>query len=901
MARRPDPDALLRQIQTAEQQARRGRLKVFLGASPGVGKTFTMLEAARAKRAEGLDVVVGVVETHGREETGRMLAGLEVLPRRSIDYRGTRLEEFDLDAALARRPALILVDELAHTNAPGSRHSKRWQDIDELLGAAIDVYTTVNVQHIESLNDVVSQITGVTVRETVPDSVLERADEVELVDVSPDVLQQRLREGKVYVPEQAHQALDRFFRTGNLIALRELALRRTAERVDAQMRAHMQAEGIRETWPAGERLLVCVGPDAASARLIRAARRMATGLQADWVAAYVETPAHQRLREADRDVIAQNLRLAEQLGAQAITLSGHSVSDEIIAYARDHNVTKIVVGKPARRRWRQGLRRSLLEALVAGSGDIDVYVITGDQDVERVRPPLRSGPRSRPQHYLAAAAVVAATTAIGLSTRPWLQTVDFAMLYLLAVVLVASRYRQGPSLLASILAIAAFDFCFVPPYYTFAVSDVQYLPTFAVMLVIALLMSRLTARIRQQGEAARAREERTASLYALSRELAALSGDEALADVVVRHLRNTFSAEGAILLPDEAGRLTLVPGGPIGPMDDKELGVARWTFDHAAAAGLTTPTLPSARAMYVPLISSGRTVGVLAIRPADPRWLHNPLQRQLLDAFAGQAAVAVERAALAQRNQESKLAIEAERLRTSLLSSLSHDLRTPLASIQGAASTLLNDERLAPTARHDLMTGILYEVERMGGLIRNLLDMVRLESGMLQVQKEWYPLEEVVGVALIRLDDQLSTHPVRTGLPADLPLIPMDGLLMEQVLINLLENAVKHTMPGTPIEITARAGQGEVVVEVADRGPGIPAGQEELIFDKFHRLPSLDAEGGSGLGLAICRGIVQAHGGRIWVAGRDGGGAVFRFTLPIGESPPVRPAPAETSAAAPSA
>ncbi len=483
-----------------------------------------------------------------------------------------------------------------------------------------------------------------------------------------------------------------------------------------------------------------------------------------------------------------------------------------------------------------------------------------------------------------------------------LQTVDFAMLYLLAVVLVSSRYRQGPSVLASLLAIAAFDFCFVPPYYTFAVSDAQYVLTFAVMLVIALVMSRLTARIREQAEAARAREERTASLYAMSRELAAMPEEEALAGVVIRHLRNTFTAESAILLPDESGRLALAPASPAAPLDDKELGVARWAFDHGAAAGLGTSTLPSARAMYVPLVTSGRTVGVLGIQPADVRRLQEPVQRQLLEAFAGQVAVAVERTSLARRNQESKLAIEAERLRTSLLSSLSHDLRTPLASIQGAASTLVNGDELSPPARRELAAGILHEADRMGRLIRNLLDMVRLESGMLQVQKEWYPLEEVVGVALIRLDDRLAGHPVRTTLPADLPLLPMDGLLMEQVLINLLENAIKHTPTGTAIDITASVGPAAVTVEVADRGRGIPEGQEELIFDKFHRLPTIDAEGGSGLGLAICRGIVQAHGGRIWVTNREGGGAAFRFTVPLGDAPPpVRPAPAEVATAAPRA
>jgi two-component system sensor histidine kinase KdpD len=649
-------------------------------------------------------------------------------------------------------------------------------------------------------------------------------------------------------------------------------------------------------------VLVCVGPDAASARLVRAARRVAAGLKADWIAVYVETPAHGRLSEAARDIVAQNLRLAEQLGAQAITLSGHSVSDEILAYAREHNVTRIVVGKPTQSRWRQGLRRSLLEALVRGSGNIDVHVITGDADQPGLRPPVRYGPTSKPSHYAAAAAAIGVATVLCHLTRPWLQTVDFAMLYLLAVVFVASRYRRGPSLLASLLAIAAFDFAFVPPYFTFSVSDAQYILTFAVMLVIALVMSRLTAQIREQAEAARAREERTASLYAMSRELAALTDEDALAEAVARHLGNTFAGTSLVLLPDnERGLIRRPASAP--QLPEKEASVARWTFDHASPAGLGTATLPAARALYVPMVSSGSTVGVLGLTPADPRRLQNPVQRQLLDAFADQAAVAFERVALARRNQEGQLAFEAERLRTSLLSSLSHDLRTPLATIAGAASTLVQDGgSLSGGARRELAQGILHEADRMTRLVRNLLDMVRLESGMLQVQKEWYPLEEVIGVVLIRLDDRLAGHPVSTSLPPDLPLLQMDGLLMEQVLINLLENAVRHTPAGTRIEISASFGAAAVTVEVADRGPGIPAGQEELIFDKFHRLPSADPQSGSGLGLAICRGIVQAHGGRIWVVNRAGGGAAFRFTIPIGSPPPVvRAAPAEAVGEPPAA
>jgi two-component system sensor histidine kinase KdpD len=887
MARRPDPDVLLEQVQAEEARAQRGHLKIFFGASPGVGKTFAMLEAAQLKRAAGLDVVVGLVETHGREETRRLLEGLPVVPRVRVEYRGTSLEEFDLDAALEQRPALLLVDELAHANAPGVRHAKRWQDVQELLAAGVDVWTTLNVQHLESLNDIVAQITGITVRETVPDSVFERADEVELVDLSPDVLQQRLREGKVYVPDQAAHALERFFRLGNLIALRELALRRTADRVDAQMRGYMRAEGIRETWPAGDRLLVCVGPNPATARIIRAARRMAAGLRAGWVAAYVETPGHARLSRADQDVVAQNLRLAEQLGAQTVTLSGHSVSEEILAYARDHNITRILVGKPTHSRWRDRLRGSVLNDLVRGSGTIDVYVITGDADEGRPRPALGPGPRARLRDYAAAIGLVAFASAANFLLRGRVQTIDIAMVYLLAVVIVSSRFPPRPALLASVLSIAAFDFWFVRPFNTFAVSDARYVLTFGVMLVVAIVMSRLTARIRQQAEAAREREERTSALYAMSRELAAARKADDIVRIGARHLSDTFGCEVVVFEPGVDGRVGLHPAFTA-VADDKERTIAQWVFDHGQLAGAGTATLPSTAWLYLPLLASDRAVGVVAVRPDDAGRFQDPVRRQLLETFAGQVAASLDRVLLAGASQRAHLETEAERLRTALLSSLSHDLRTPLAGIEGAASSLLDvGGSLRIEARRELAETILEESRRMTRLVANLLNMVRLETGALQVQKEWQPLEEVVGVALIRLDERLAGRQVTTSLPPDLPLVPIDGLLIEQVLINLMENALKYTPTGTPIDISARADPRAVTVEVADRGPGLPPGEEGRIFEKFYRSREQGRAIGAGLGLTICRGIVTAHGGRIWAENRPDGGAVFRFTLPLTGPPPA--------------
>jgi two-component system sensor histidine kinase KdpD len=886
--RRPDPEALLERVREEERRAGRGKLKIFFGASPGVGKTYAMLEEARAKRREGVEVVVGVVETHGRAETAALLEGLEVLARRRVEHRGVTLEEFDLDAALGRRPILLLVDELAHTNAPGSRHARRWQDVDELLAAGINVYTTLNVQHLESLNDVVAQITGVAIRETVPDSIFDQADELELADLSADDLLKRLQEGKVYVPEQAARAIERFFRKGNLIALRELALRRTAERVDAQMRGYMREHGIRETWPAGERLLVCIGPNPAGARLVRAGKRMATGLKCDWIVLFVEAPG-QRISASDRAALVQNLQLAQELGAQTATLSGHNVAEEVLAHARAHNVTKIVVGKPTHAWWRDRLFGSLNDQLVRGSGDIDVYVITGDVDAPRVPRRAAPGRRSPLAQYGWAGATVVVCTAVGAAVFPYLSVADVAMVYLLGAGVVASRYGRGPSVFAAFLAIALFDFFFVPPRFTFAVSDIRYVLTFAVMLGIALLISGLTLRIREQAETARVLERRTAALYVMSRELAATRGPAELITVAARHLQDTFGVQAQILLPDGAGRLQIPIGTPPAyPIDDKEQSVAQWVFERGRIAGVGTDTLPAAQAYYVPLAASTGAIGVLGVRPADPKRLQDPTVQQLLETFAGQAALALERALLAERTQREQLEIEAERLRTALLSSLSHDLRTPLGAINGAASSLLEEPGALPAAtRRDLLQTILEESQRMNRLIGNLLDMVRVESGALQVQKEWQPLEETVGVALLRLQERLREHPVTVKLPADLPLVPLDEVLIEQVFVNLLENAAKYTSVGTPIEISATAADGLVLVDVADRGPGLPPGEENRIFDKFHRAAKDTASGGIGLGLTICRGIVTAHGGRIWAENRPGGGAVFHFTLPLSGPPPL--------------
>jgi two-component system, OmpR family, sensor histidine kinase KdpD len=884
---RPDPEALLARVKAEEARQRRGKLKIFLGAAAGVGKTYAMLEAVREQKADGVDAVVGYVETHGRAETDALLQGLEILPARMVDYRGTTLRELDLDAALARRPALILVDELAHTNAPGLRHAKRWQDVVELLDAGIDVYTTMNVQHLETLNDVVAKITGVVVRETVPDSVFEQADEAELIDLPPDELLERFKDGKVYMPEQAQEAVKNFFRKGNLIALRELALRRTAERVDAQMRVYMHEHAIGKAWPTAERLLVCISPGPESARLVRAAKRMGDRLGAPWVAAYVETPAQLRLPAEVRDRVTQTLRLAEQLGAETVRLHGEKMSEAILAFAHDRNVTKIVVGKPRRRLWTRILIGSIVDALVQGSGDIDIYVISAEREQHGVpqAPRARRAIPSDWAPYGWATAVVVLATGAAWLTLPFFELANLVMVYLLGLVVVATRYGRGPSLVASILSVAALDFFFVPPVFTFAVSDVRYLFTFVVMLVVGLVTSSLAARIRTQAEAARLREQRTAALYALSRELASTRGVDQLLTIAMRHMSEVFRSQVAVLLPGAGGVLVCADGGQFA-LDANELGVGKWVHEHHQPAGLGTSTLPGAAALYLPLQAPRGPVGVLGIRPADPHSLDAPDQLHQLETFANQTALAIERAQLADEAQQTQVRMETERLRNSLLSSVSHDLRTPLATITGAATTMLeNGAKLNDRTRRGLLESVREEAERLNRLVQNLLEMTRLESGALQLRKEWHPLEEVIGAALGRLTKELADRRVETRVPPDLPLVPIDDVLVEQVLVNLLDNAVKYTPGGSPIRIMATSTGEAITVEVADRGPGLPRGEEDKVFEKFYR--GVPGGRGAGLGLAICQGIVKAHGGNIWAQNLPEGGVAFLFTLPLAGKPPA--------------
>jgi two-component system sensor histidine kinase KdpD len=882
--RRPDPDELLAQVREADEQARRGKLTVFFGAAPGVGKTYAMLEAARIELSDvRRDVVLGLVETHGRYDTGSLLIGLELLPRRTLVHSGIKLAELDLDLALERRPQLILVDELAHTNAPGSRHTKRWQDVEEILDAGIDVFSTLNVQHLESLKDVVSQITGVVVRETVPDAVFDKAYEVRVVDVPVDELLERLREGKVYVPAQAERAAHSFFTEGNLIALRQLALRRTSERVDAKIRTYKAAHGIDETWHTGERVLVCVSPSPHSARLIRAARRMATSLHAELIGLHVETPAELRIGATARERLAVNMRLLEAVGGEAVTLRGEDAAIETVAYARKRNVTKIVVGKPTHPRWRDVLRTSFLDDIVRKSREIDVYVISGGaEELASTASPPDPRKGARPASYLAGAAIVAVATVASWFLVGRGELADVAMVMLLGIVVVAMRFGYGPSLLATVLSVVALDFFFVPPYLTLAVADLRHAATFGVMFVVAVVISQLTNRIRDQADSARERELRTASLYAMTREVGLARSRDALLEAAAKHLREVFAARVALLLPTEDGALVvaLADDETFAP-DDKDLGVAEWVWTNQRRAGRGTDTLPSARALVVPLQGSGGRVGVLALFPAEGAKLDDPEARQLLETFAGVAGSALERSQLADEARRARLRAETEQLRNALLSSVSHDLRTPLGVVTGATSALLDED--APTdeaTRRELLQTAHEEALRLSRLVRNLLDMTRLEAGAMKVQKRNESVEELVGSALGRTADRLRGREVSARIPAEL-VAACDSALAEQVVINLLENATKYSPPGGPVDVAAREEGGRVELEVSDRGPGVPEGDTTRIFEKFYRVHEHEG-GGVGLGLAICKGIVEAHGGTIRVLPRTGGGATFRFTLPLG-------------------
>lgn len=877
---RPSPDALLKYAQSQEFAASRGKLKIFLGYSAGVGKTYAMLEAAQRLKRDGIDVVVGYLEAHRRPETLALLEGLEALPRKILPYKNSTIEEMDLDAVIERRPAVAIVDELAHSNAPGSRHVKRHQDVEEILAAGIDVYTTFNVQHLESLNDVVAKVTGVAMQETLPDRVFDEAREIEVIDIPIGELLKRFREGRVYVPEAAEHAMQNFFTENNLTALRELALRRAAKRIDTQMQL---LHGTRITGgplPVGERLLVCVSPYPSSTELVRAARLLAAGLDAEWFTVYVETPG--RLSAGEKEQIARTLKLAEELGAKVVSLSARRVADEAVTFARRHNVTKILIGKPLKRSLKSMLFGTVVDQLIRQSGEIDVHVINR---TSRELPRKETPPPGvfRWMNYLNGFFLVVAATAMGHLTRPFFEPTNLVMYYLAAVVVASVFLGRGPAVFTTILGVFAFDFLLIPPYFTIVVSDTQYLFTFFVLFVTGLVISALTARVREQAERASAREVRTAALYSLSRDLAAAHGRDAVFDSLLRHARETLGTQAAVFAPGKDGILAAVKRTADFPLDDREKAVADWVFRNAQPAGWGTDTLPAATGHYLPVRASQTVYGVLGVlRTGDERRPAMRLEdRQLLESFTGQAAAAVERVGFSEEAQKSRLLEEKEKLQSALLSSISHDFRTPLVSITGSLSGMIQNPRMDEAARVELVENAYEEAGRLNRLVGNLLDMARLEAGAVKVLPSLCEVRDVVGSALKELEERLADRKVTVTIQEGLPHVPMDFGLMMKVLVNLIDNAVKYAPFGLPIDIEAKEAAGRIEIRVLDRGLGIPSGDLEQVFDKFYRVKRPQNFEGTGLGLSICKGIVEAHQGRIWAENRPGGGTVMTVSLPL--------------------
>jgi two-component system, OmpR family, sensor histidine kinase KdpD len=886
---RPSPDALLEAVR--REEGRVGKLRIFVGAAPGVGKTYEMLQSARARAKDGYDVVIGVVETHGRKETEALLEGLEIIPCQRIEYKGQLLHEMDLDAIIARRPQIVLVDELAHTDAPGSRHPKRYLDVEELLSHGIDVYSAVNIQHIESLNDVVAQITHVRVRATVPDSVFDRADAVELVDLTPDDLIQRLKEGKVYVPQQAERALQHFFSPANLTALRELALRRTADRVDEQLLSQMQAGAIAGPWAAGERILVCISEDRRAAGLVRYAKRLADRLHGPWTALYVEGRRSLQYTEEERDRIADTLRLAETLGGEAVTIPSVELrlADDVIGHAESHNATHIVIGKSSRSRWFEIVHGSVVHELVRRSGNISVHVIAGDAvgGAPVPKKTVRTADRTEAfdlRQYIIALAFVGIAFGLSEAIQPWLGVENVDLAFLSAVVGVAVRYGLWPSLIASVAASLCYNFFFLRPIYTFTITDPTNIVAFLFFTVMAVIVSNVASRVRTQAVVAASRARTTESLYVFSRKLA---GAGALDDVLwatAYQAALMLKVRVVLLLPENDTIVVKAGYPPEDTLDEADLAAARWAWQSNRAAGRGSDTLPGARRLFLPMRTGRGAVGVVGLDGDKPGPLLTPDGRRLLDALMDQAALAIERVRLVEDLDREKRTVETDRLRSALLTSISHDLKTPLAGILGAASTLRSlSGTLDGPAKADLIATVIDEAERLNRFIVNLLDMTKLESGAIVPNAALHDLGEVVGSALERTNKILAHHRIEVDLAKGLPMVEIDPVLFEQVLFNLLDNAAKYAPAGTTVRIQSWQDRDSIGLQVLDEGGGIVPGDLEQIFDKFYRARKVDqVRAGTGLGLAISRGFIEAMHGSISAANRtDRKGAVFTIRLPV--------------------
>jgi two-component system sensor histidine kinase KdpD len=852
-----------------------GKLRIFLGYAPGVGKTYAMLKAAQRRRREGLDVIIAQLDAPSQLRADALLTGLAFVPSRP-ELGSMALS---VEAILARRPQIALIDELAMTNLPGSRHAKRYQDVEELLNAGITVYTTLNVQHLESLKDVVQQITAVSIHQTIPDSFFARADQIELIDILPEDLRQRVQEGKVTLPSHFGIDAQQFFRLGNLTALRELALRQVAQTVDRQMLTYMQDRAIVGPWAAGERLLICISPSPMSASLVRTGCRLAQEMNAAWYAVYVENPG-QPLNDADQARLNETMRLAQSLGATVETVTGESIADTLLAFARQNNVTQIIIGRPLRSRWHELLYGSIVNRLIRRSGQIDVHVISSSapQMLEVTTP--QTQPSRNVPHYIQALFILLLATlaASAVNAVMALNPANLVMFYLLAVVVVALRLGYGAAVMTAVISVILFNFFFIPPQLTFRVSDPEYLITFLGLLVAGVVIANLTARAQEQTRTAQRRERETAQLYSLSRELSATVDPQVIMQTILDRSRQTFRCEACLFLP-QVGQLVVQGQTADFPLSPYELDAANWAFQNGRPAGLDTDNLPAATARYLPLKTGHRILGVIGL------WLDGPIplpQQRLMDAFTTQAANALEAAQLGEEARQAQVLREKEKLQSALLNSISHDLRTPLVSITGTLSSLReNDSYYDMESRRELLDGAYSEAERLNRLVGNLLDMSRLEAHSLTLKREPYDLQEIIGVARTQLRHQLQDRNILINLPLDLPLVSVDLVLFAQVLVNLLDNAVKYSPANTPIEITAYQKDNQLVIEVADRGVGIAEEEIPHIFEKFYRAGGGNGRSGSGLGLSICQGIVESHNGTITAKNRKEGGTCFIITLPL--------------------
>ncbi len=900
---RPDPDALLASLQREQALQARGKLKIFFGMAAGVGKTYAMLEAARDQLKAGVRVVIGIVETHGRADTEALLRGFEVIPRARLEYRGHILEEMNLDAILDRRPQVVLVDELAHTNAPGARHPKRYQDVVELLEAGIDVYTTVNVQHLESRADTVQQITGIPVRETVPDSLFDLAHEVELIDLTPEELRQRLAEGKVYVPESAHVAGKNFFRLGNLTALREMALRLTAERVDHQLQDYMSLKRIAGPWKSGERLMVALGASPMAERLVRWARRTAYNLEATWIAVNIETS--QPLSDDVKAQLAHNLTLARELGAEVITTAGDDIVHALVRVAREHNVTQIIVGKPDRRAFFDLFRGgSLVDRLIRASGDLDVYVVTGEtSELQRGKRPgdmyvrlahparARTTPGSNVREYLLAALVVGIVIAISLWAAPWIGHQAAGLVLLFTISLLALVLGRGPVLFAAALSALLWSFLFLPPILRFGLPDFENVLLFGLFFVIALATGSLTARLRAQQQAVRDREKRTAALYALAHEVASAPTMDSVLSSAVKQIGQVFNADVAFLLRQEDDRVPYIPHSTSTlVVDEKERSVAAWAFLHRRPAGRFTDTLPMADARWLPLITPNGVAGVIGVRARERLSLD---QESLLETFASQVALAVERELLNEAAERAAVVAKSEQLYRRLLDSISRELSAPIMTITAAVTGSTDGQSPDRMEGHGAPNEVRLAADRLNHVLENLRDMQLLEAGTLKPQLEWCNVGDLIDGTLQRLQPYLAPHELIVGLAPDLPRVRIDPKLMEQALHNLIHNSATHTPAGTRVRVSAKVEGKDLEITVADRGPGLPAESLPRIFDKYYRAPN-GQRSGVGLGLSITRGLVEAHGGTITAENRSRGGISFTIRLPLAEQA-TGVAPAKTS------